>query len=526
MSYDWTAVARRNGMPNALRTTTMEPTLPKIQLRNVSKSFGRTVANDAVNCEGRAGEIHAILGENGAGKTTLMKILAGLQRPDSGQILIDGRPVVFNKPSDAVRAGIGMVHQHFSLVPALTVAENLALSSATSGLFLGTSRWAAELEEKAQALGFNIRPHVPVWQLSMGERQRVEIFRLILGGATILVLDEPTSIVAPEEAEQLFSYLRQFAASGRTIFFVTHKIAHVKAIADRVTVLRRGKVAGTFAARDVSATQLTEMMLGSEIRSIVRHPTHDLRPNQPLLQVRDLTVKPARSAFGLTDFSCTLRRGEILGVVGISGSGQDELIAALMANAAHQGEIAWSCVRSDIAYIPSDPVNVGVAAPLSLQDNLSLRNFQRPVFSRFGLLDKKALQQKAAQAISDFNIVPPDPEISVGTLSGGNIQKAILGRELAANPAVIVAVTPTAGLDAKTVLFVHEELARRADAGAGVLLVSDDRDEIVALCDTAVVLFEGRSVATFAGEEISVRTIGAAMSGAVVQERQRTLVSA
>jgi simple sugar transport system ATP-binding protein len=502
-------------MSNALGADIMERQTPKIQLQNVSKAFGRTIANDSINLDGFAGEIHAILGENGAGKTTLMKILAGLQRPDSGQIVIDGQPVVFNKPSEAAAAGIGMVHQHFSLVPALTVAENLALSSQKNGLFLGPSRWAADLEQKARDLGFNIRPHVPVWQLSMGERQRVEIFRLILGGATILVLDEPTSIVAPEEAEQLFGHLRRFAAAGHTIFFVSHKIAQVKAIADRVTVLRRGRVAGTFLVKDVSTESLTEMMLGSHIRNVVRHPSANPASSEILLTVRDLTVKPQRSAFGVKNLSFALNRGEILGVAGISGSGQDELVGALTGKIAHDGQINWMCAPSDVAYIPADAVNVGVAAPLSLGDNLSLRNFQRPDFATLGLLKKKALRQASGQMISDFDIVPSDPDLKVRMLSGGNIQKTILARELATNPPAIVAVTPTAGLDVRTVQFVHEELARRADGGAAVLLVSEDLDEIVTLCDIVVILFEGRAIATFTRDRFSVREIGAAMSGVI-----------
>ena len=488
-----------------------------VRLQNITKRFpGGVIANQEVTCEARSGEIHAILGENGAGKTTLMKILAGFHTPDTGQIEIDGQEMVFHSPKDAKLAGVGMVHQHFSLVPALTVGENLALGSPDTPLFLKPKQWNQHLMDSAEYLDFDIRPDANVSQLSMGERQRVEIFRLLLEGASVLVLDEPTSILAPKEADRLFVHLREFAESGHTVFLVTHKIDHVKAIADRVTVLQRGQVVATQEATELSEADLAELMVGRpfELSEPDRPNKNDVSKKEIALEVRDLTVAPISCPAGLTDVSFNLRSGEILGVAGISSNGQDELVAALTGTTKFDGDIDLPQTQDhQIGFIPGDRRGVGVALSLTVEENLNLRNFRRDGFSFGPLLNNPRLKSEAWKKIETFGIQPADPNIETSALSGGNIQKILLARELANQPDLILAVNPTAGLDIATVDFVHREITRQADEGAAVLLVSEDLDELLVLCDRILVLFAGNIVGTF-DADIEVRNrIGLAMSG-------------
>jgi general nucleoside transport system ATP-binding protein len=484
-----------------------------IRLHQISKRFPDGVlANDNISLSTEAGEIHAILGENGAGKTTLMKILAGFHRPDSGQVEINGKAVSFQSPMDAKRAGIGMVHQHFSLVPALTVGENLALSADRTSFFFRPGQWTRYVRERAESLGFNIRPDAQVWQLSMGERQRVEIFRLVLEGARILVLDEPTSILAPQEAARLFEHLLVFAKAGHTVLLVTHKIQHVKASADQVTVLRRGRVVATRKVVDLSEAELAGFMVGpcsqpeASGQARKKHP-----PGGDVLRVQDLSVEPLACLAGLRNVSFTLREGEILGVAGISGNGQDELVAALTGAARFGGSISQPIEK--VGYIPADRNGVGVAGDLSVHDNLLLREYADPAFSIGPFLRGNQMREVASARIAAYNIQPPDPGAETSRLSGGNIQKVILARELAREPDFLLAVTPTAGLDLATVDLVHAELTRHADGGAAVLLVSEDLDELRKLCTRILVLFEGRVMGVFDPSCASARDIGLAMSG-------------
>ena len=489
---------------------------PTVQLAGISKRFpGGVVANDGVDCEGRAGEIHAILGENGAGKTTLMKILAGLYSPDSGEIRLDGQPVSFRSPKDAARAGVGMVHQQFSLVPALTVAENLALGAPEVGFVFSPAAWSRWLEERASALGFDLRLDAPVWTLSMGERQRVEIFRLLLRHARVLILDEPTSILAPQEAERLFAHLREFTQAGHVVFLVTHKIQHALAVADRVTVLRRGRVVAARGSSALSRGELAELMVGRADR---RPGPRSLGRHEPssriVLEVRDLSVPPATSPFGIRGMSFQLRAGEILGVAGISGHGQDELIKAV-AGAAQgwNGAIHHLLPAVRRAHIPEERLGLGLVEGLSLAENLSLRNFRRATFRRGPFLDRERLAATARERIQRFSIGPADPSARIETLSGGNLQKTVLARELDAEPGLVIAEAPTAGLDFATVDFVHRELVRQAEEGAGVLVVSEDLDELLTLCHRILVIYEGRLAGVFEAAAEHRTSIGLAMSG-------------
>lgn len=492
-----------------------------VRLHSITKRFpGGVIANQEISCEAVSGEIHAILGENGAGKTTLMRVLAGYYQPDEGSIEIDGQRVEFRNPKDARLAGVGMVYQHFSLIPALTVAENLALGSLAAPFLLKPRLWRDHLIESARRLRMDVRPDEYVWQLSTGERQRVEIFRLILEGARILILDEPTSILAPQEAERLFEHLRGFAETGHIILLVTHKVEHVMAITDRVTILRQGRVIETKKTSELTAQQLANLMIGKAFQpSFPRRVAKDLVRNEVILDVRGLSVKPMSCPYGLKDLSFELRRGEILGVAGISGNGQDELVAALTGTTGYSGVIHQSgeedtrLSKNKFGYIPAERMGVGVAPSLSLQDNLSLREYAKPPFSLGPLLQSGRLEVAARQKISDFAIRPNKPDIKISLLSGGNIQKAILARELANRPDLLIAVSPTAGLDVGTVDFVHSKFAKYAEQGTGILIISEDLDELISLCDRLIVLYAGRLMGEVEPRDAEQNDIGLLMSG-------------
>lgn len=489
-----------------------------VRLNGITKQFsGGVIANRDISCEALAGEIHAILGENGAGKTTLMRILAGFYEPDAGSIEIDGKQVRFSNPKDAKLAGVGMVHQHFSLVPALTVAENLALSRTDGPFLLQPRAWTAHLAKAAKDLGLAIRPDSYVHQLSIGERQRVEIFRLILDGAKILILDEPTSILAPQEAENLFRHLKRFASLGHVILVVTHKIDHVLRIADRFTILRDGYVVASGKTGDMSAGTMARMMIGRESLLSYRR-VKNTSSDKVVLEVRNLTVKPLSSYHGLNDVSFKLRAGEILGIAGISGNGQDELAAAITGANSYTGKVQLSEEvaghhGAGLGYIPGDRIGVGIAPSLSVQDNLVLKDYANSDSSVGPFLRTPRLKALAQKLIAEFNIRPPAPDKKISWLSGGNIQKVILARELSHKPHLIVAVSPTAGVDIGTVEFVHHQIVKHAEAGAGVLLISEDLDELVGLCDRMLVLFEGRVVAAVDTDSRDLETIGLMMSG-------------
>jgi simple sugar transport system ATP-binding protein len=487
---------------------------PVVCLSAITKKYGATVANNCVTVEAYAGEIHAIVGENGAGKTTLMKILAGIERPDSGTISIDGRTVSFRGPREAAEAGIGMVHQHFSLVRALSVAENLALSDRRAGLLFSAKKYASVLEAQAQSLGFELRADAPVWKLSMGERQRVEVLRLVLRGSRVLILDEPTSVLAPHEVEVLYAHLRRLAGEGHAIFLVTHKVRQVLAAADRVSVLRRGRLVVSREARGLNEAELTELMVGQAFPLESRRESRMLQGGEVALRVKDLSVIAGITPLGLSGVSFELRAGEILGVAGISGNGQDELVAALVGTTEFKGSIWSASPLAKIAYIPADRLAMGIAASLPLEENLAVRRYRTPQLSRGPLLRRKALRVFSDQLIANLGIVPSSPSLPLEHFSGGNAQKVVLARELAESPSLIVAESPTAGLDIATVGLVHRLLLEQAARGAAVLLVSEDLDELLTLADRILVLCEGRLAGVFPPDAEARMEIGLVMTGA------------
>ena len=490
--------------------------MKSIHIHSITKHFaGGVIANEDVSLEARAGEVHVILGENGAGKTTLMQVLAGLLQPTSGHVEIDGHICRLSSPQEAKRQGIGMVHQHFSLIPSLTVAENLALSRVNGGYFLNQNKWSRSLSQKAEECGLDIRPDAVVEQLSLGERQRVEIFRLIIEGAKVLILDEPTSILAPQDADLLFEHVRRFAASGHIIFLVTHKIHHVRAVGQFLSILRRGRLVKQCSAYDLTDDQIADLMVGAHLGALPleRDAYISNRDTVPVLDVRDLTVSPLACPDGLRSASFSLRPGEVLGVAGISGNGQDELVAALTGSVAYSGSISRQENGSfRTGYIPADRRKTGSALSLSVTENLALRGYHKTPFSRGFLVRPREMKNNALDQICRYNIRVKDPDAPASLLSGGNLQKVVIARELEGNPKLVVAVNPTAGLDVATVRMVHGELLSKTGSGTAILYVSEDLDELFLVCDRILVLRKGRVEDVVCVDDVDKREIGLLMS--------------
>ena len=498
-----------------------------VRLIGITKRYpGGVVANDAVSLDGCPGQVHAILGENGAGKTTLMSILAGILKPDRGEIRVFGKTCAFNSPKDARQAGIGMVHQHFSLVPAMTVAENLTLAEPDGSFWISPRRSKRELQRSASALGFDLRLDARVSDLSLGERQRVEIFRLVRAGAKVLILDEPTSILAPQEADLLFRHIRHFKETGHVIFLVTHKIPHVRAVADHVTILRKGKIVASGRAESMDDRALARAMVGDAAADSAGKRSGETLTmhNGAVLQVQGISVRPSVSPCGIVDATFDVHAGEILGVAGISGNGQDELAAALAGLGAYKGTIRRNGASSSdpdhrTGFIPADRCGQAVALALSVWENLVLRKFADPSLSCGILVRRRSVQTFVKERIARFRIAPGNADAPVKTMSGGNIQKLVLARELDGQPTLVVAVNPTSGLDVAMVAFVHEELRQQRTRGAGILLVSEDLDDLLHLSDRIMVVYKGRIQGVFKSAEVTKDEIGLLMSGMVGQEK-------
>ena len=493
----------------------------RIKLNSITKCFpGGITANAEITLEAFPGEVHILLGENGAGKTTLMRILAGLHQPTSGHLEIDGCTRRFASPLEAKRRGIGMVHQHFSLVSSLTVAENLALSQVKAGFWFNPTKWSRYLLKKADEYGMDIRPDVTVDQLSLGERQRVDIFRLILEGAEVLILDEPTSILAPKEAEVLFNHIRRFAAAGHIIFLITHKIHHVRAVGQKLSILRRGRLVKQCFADELTDDELVDLMVGEHLDTLPNRRSNNIKTakSAPALDIHNLTVSPLTCPKGLKNTTFTIQPGEILGVAGISGNGQDELVAALTGSSAYQGSINLQTNgfskngATRIGYIPADRRSTGSALTLSMSENLALRRYWRQPFSVGFLLQQNAIKKNAIKQIRRYDIQPRDPSVCVGHLSGGNLQKVVVARELEDDLDLVVAVNPTAGLDVATVRTVHSKLIAKTANGTGVLYVSEDLDELFLVCDRILVLRNGRVEDVVEVDDVNKADIGLLMS--------------
>lgn len=499
---------------------------PALRLTNVSKRFGAFVANDAVDLDVAWGEIHALLGENGAGKTTLMRIVTGLYEPDDGQIEVAGQQVRFRKPQHALRAGIGMVHQHFTLVPTLTELENLVIAPSAFPWRNGAAAVRGRAEEVAAATGLRITPDQLVADASVGERQRLEIVKLLCGGARILIFDEPSAALSPGEWDELSRLMRRLADDGHAIVLISHKLSEVFSTADRYTVLRRGGVAGSGRIADATSEHLVELMVGEQISERPR-----LTPRVPgatVLAVRDLSVArdPAvpNGPLALADVSLDVRAGEILGIAGVAGSGQRELVEAVMGlRPAVSGEVTFGgdtfvqrspeeFYRRGGALIPEDRHRVAIVGEMSLWENIGLRALRGDQLSRRGVLGIGAARAHARSLMSVYDIRAESEVLEISRMSGGNQQKAVLARELSASPSLLIAAQPVRGLDVRATDFVYRRLVEHREHGGAVLLISMDLDEVISMSDRIAVLAHGRIQGIVPGQSASRAQLGALMT--------------
>ena len=495
-------------------------------MRSITKRFPGVLANDSVDFEARRGEVHALLGENGAGKSTLASILTGLYRPDSGEIAIDGKTVEFHSPRDATAAGVSMVHQHFRLAASLTVADNIVLGyKGTPWLRTNPATIEAQVSELAKRYRMPVRPGARVWQLSVGEQQRVEILKALYRGARILILDEPTSLLTPQEAEDLFETLRRMTAEGRTIVFVSHKLDELMAISDRVTVLRGGKLIGTANTHETDQRALARMMIGREVVFTQAKQSRDVT-RDIALELKGVSAKDDLGLQALHDVSLSVHHGEIVGVAGVAGNGQRQLAEAISgARQRTVGDVVVKqrklrsgdpehAVLNGVAYIPEDRMDTGVSPSLSIAENLVLKSHRRAPISTHGVLRHDRILRNARELIKRFAISAPGPDTPARRLSGGNVQKVVLARELSSSPEVIVAANPTRGLDVGATEAVRSLLLEAAGHGVGILLISEDLDEILLLADRIAVIYEGRIVGVVNRSTADIQHLGLMMAGA------------
>ena len=497
---------------------------PVLELRGITKRFPGVVANDDVDFDLREGEVHALLGENGAGKSTLMNVLYGLYRPDEGEILIKGKKAELGSPKASIEAGVGMVHQHFMLIPVMTVAENIVLATepVKNGVLLDYGTAEKRVREISTRFGLAVDPRAYVRDITVGQQQRVEILKALYRGADILVLDEPTAVLTPQEAQELFAIIRGLTEQGKSIVFITHKLNEVTEIADRITVLRRGKRIETLPAAGATEQGLARLMVGREV--LLRVEKTASEAGEPLLQVQGLGVLDERGLVKVDDVSFEVRGGEILGIAGVDGNGQTELIDAItglrkpasgrviVGGDDVTGDPPKECLDAGLGHIPEDRQRRGLVLDFSLAENIALHDYDHPPASRFGWLYPKRLAEKAAGLIREFDVRGGGPQTAAAALSGGNQQKVILAREIDRNPKVLIAAQPTRGLDVGAIEFVHRRLVGERDEGRAVLLVSLELEEILSLSDRILVIYEGRIVGEFppgvSEEELGVAMIG------------------
>ncbi len=497
---------------------------PLLELRGITKRFPGVLANDNVNFDLRSEEVHALLGENGAGKSTLMNILYGLYTPDEGEILLRGKPIALGSTKAAIEHGIGMVHQHFMLIPVMTVAENIVLATEPrrGGVLLDYNTARKRVRELSERYGLIVDPDARVDHITVGQQQRVEILKALYRGAEILILDEPTAVLTPQEAKELFEILESLKSQGKSIIFISHKLNEVLEIADRITTLRRGVVVDTIPAAGATEASLARMMVGREVLlRIEKKPGH---PGEPLLQVEDLTVIDDRGLEAVRGVGFEVRGGEILGLAGVDANGQSELIDAIAGlRPVKSGRIvvdghdlthakAKQALDAGIGHIPEDRHRRGLVLPFTLTENLALHAYRKRPNSKHGFLNLGAMADRARRLLKEFDVRGGTPTTPAASLSGGNQQKVVLAREIDGDPKVLIAAQPTRGLDVGAIEFVHGRLLEQRDAGRAILLVSLELEEILSLSDRILVIYEGRIAGEFS-PSATEEELGLAMTG-------------
>lgn len=498
--------------------------ISQLEMIDITKRFPGVIANNKVNFDVQAGEVHALLGENGAGKSTLMKILYGLYQPEEGQIKLDGEQVKIESPVDSINLGIGMIHQHFMLVESLTVAENVALGLPSSkGPLTDLDKVSARILKLAEIYGLQVDPDAYVWQLAVGQQQRVEIIKALYRGAALLILDEPTAVLTPQEVDEFFNTMRQMIDDGHALIFISHKLHEVLDISHRVSVLRDGKMIGTIPTQGATKGELAKMMVGREMGLRKERATIDLIETR--LVLKDVCAQSDRDTPALKDINLEVHVGEILGVAGVSGNGQKELaevITGLRSVTGGQillegddvtGKSPKELLGRNLSYIPEERMRDGMIKEFSVAENLILREHNQAPYANKGFLNRKAISTHSDNMIKSFNVKTPSQETMVKNLSGGNIQKLVLARELSRKPRTLIAAQPTRGLDIGATEYVHLRLLKQREEGTATLLISEDLDEILALSDRIAVIFEGEIMGVIDREEATPERLGLLMAG-------------
>ncbi|WP_367301172.1 ABC transporter ATP-binding protein [Leuconostoc carnosum] len=512
----------------------MTESTPVIEMRHIVKKFGDFAANDDINLQVQQGEIHALLGENGAGKSTLMNILTGLLQPTSGDILINGKAVQVDSPSKSDALGIGMVHQHFMLIDAFTVTENIILGSeVTKGLSLDTKTAASKIQQLSERYGLQVDPYAKISDISVGQQQRVEILKTLYRGADILIFDEPTAVLTPQEIDELITILHNLAKEGKSIVLITHKLDEIRAAADTVTVIRSGKSIDTFPVAGVSSQALADLMVGREVS--FKTEKADAVTGDTILNIKNLEVQDSRGIAAVKDFSLTVKAGEIVGIAGIDGNGQTQLIQGITGltkiqagSVVLQGKDITNkkprqITEAGVGHIPEDRLRFGMEIDMTLSENLALQTYYKSPISKGGVLQQAEMDKLANKLVSEFDVRAAGIDVLAGSMSGGNQQKAVIARELNRDNELVIAAQPTRGLDVGAIEYIHHRLIKQRDAGKAVLVVSFELDEILNLSDRIAVINAGQIVGIVNAKDTNKQELGLLMTGMSLADARAAL---